>query len=162
MNVSLAIKIIPESQEIVYGHSLLGLEMMVEVFSTSQFVDESSSAVPGGNSQLVSSDRVCWFLFVCSPELERDFRSPVKRNVLEISGSQTRKSLNRTRNKSVALFSDQLESLKVIRGISTKSSASDSDSINSKSFCITVEVFSQRRSDLIGFVSEVISLCSIE
>lgn len=136
--------------------------MVVEVLAASQFVNESSSAVPGRNSQLVSSDGFAGLLFVGSPELERDFRSSVQRNVLEVSGGEAGKSLNRTSNKSSVLFSDQLESLQVIGGVSTESSASDSDSVDGQSFGVAVEVLSKRRGDLVGLVSEVVSLGSIE
>ena len=83
---------------------------------------------------------------------------------MEVSGGESGVPLDRTRNESSALavFSDQLKCLQIIRSVSPQSSAPNSDSIDCESLGVAVEIFSQRRSHLVGLVSEEISLLFVE
>lgn len=61
-----------------------------------------------------------------------------------------------------SIFFNQLKGFKIIRSIWTQCSTSNSYSVNGKTFSITIEILSQRRSDLIGLISEEISPILIE
>lgn len=159
MDVRSIVRVVPETKEVLGSYSYLTLHVVVEVFSASYFIDLLSSGIPSSDSQFSSLEVISPLGDIRSPELNGNFSSAVKTDVLVVSFRKSSISLNRSIYQvSSGVFSYQLESFKIIDSIFSGDSASDSDSINRKSTGGAVEVFSERTGGQVGFISEEVSL----
>jgi hypothetical protein len=137
---------------------------VIEELAASDLVDLLASGIPGGDSELLSGERNVGQLLVSPPELDGDLGGPGQGNVFEVPCCESGVALDRPRHHrpGFLVLSHQLEGLEVIRLERVQNSAPDSDSVNAQPVGVAVEIFSERRGGVVGFISEVIPQLSAE